>query len=522
MRSCLAGTDGHEACRSYQERRSDFKPPKRLIDVGEHPDYITRLVVSQEDYESDDALRYLILSYCWGSSNEGAKTTRGNYSQRRQHLDTACLPRTVRDAIKLTRLLGARYLWVDAVCIIQRHDADDYLIDWEEEAPKMGLYYSNAQCLIAATGASDSSQGLFAERPVHRYPTEACAVNTAASQSNFFLVPGPSMFYGAGYWGFGGAGLLIVGGGGTGDVRIPEPLLTRGWSVQEIASAPRILHWTTHALVWECRSIKEASEYAPITTGHPNANPGILELPASSALNEEWYNLLSRYYSMSLTYEADRFIAIEGLGTQLAQRHHDQYFFGLFRSSLDQGLCWYLKSYRSKEKRGPFPTWLWIAHSPEKWCEIGFIWLRGSYSLLTKPPVFPPVTSAAEFLDVSGRRLSLHLPILALDGDQIDDMDKFLAGKLLPGKKDVTWVTTHMDPGSGSVMLPGRIYLLFLGHGLDGVAGLVLKAVGEMYERIGVFEWHLILLLGPGKVRTDIMDPIDSCLQQYRRDVVLV
>ena len=59
--------------------------------------------------------RYLSLSYVWGKSNECAKTTRLNFNQRKQQIDVAAFPRTIQDAIKITRAMGIEYLWVDAV-----------------------------------------------------------------------------------------------------------------------------------------------------------------------------------------------------------------------------------------------------------------------------------------------------------------------------------------------------------------------------------------------------------------------
>ena len=71
--------------------------------------------------------RYLALSYLWGTS-KAFKTVRGN----RPHLErdgslsftNDALPRTIRDALYLTAQIGERYLWIDAICIIQDDDND--------------------------------------------------------------------------------------------------------------------------------------------------------------------------------------------------------------------------------------------------------------------------------------------------------------------------------------------------------------------------------------------------------------
>ena len=66
--------------------------------------------------------RYVALSYVWGSSRsftarEGNFKALLRFDGFRRYLPS--LPRTIRDAIELVRALGERYLWVDALCIIQ-------------------------------------------------------------------------------------------------------------------------------------------------------------------------------------------------------------------------------------------------------------------------------------------------------------------------------------------------------------------------------------------------------------------
>jgi hypothetical protein len=75
------------------------------------------------------------------------------------------LPKTIRDAIDVTRALRIRYLWVDSLCIIQKDDKH-----FEEEAPKMGSLYHHATVTIAADRGFDMDSGLFNnqdEYPLH-------------------------------------------------------------------------------------------------------------------------------------------------------------------------------------------------------------------------------------------------------------------------------------------------------------------------------------------------------------------
>lgn len=61
---------------------------------------------------------YVTLSHCWGGSRKTTLTTSSLATfQAGIHLST--LPKTFQDAVILTRSLGVRYLWIDALCIIQ-------------------------------------------------------------------------------------------------------------------------------------------------------------------------------------------------------------------------------------------------------------------------------------------------------------------------------------------------------------------------------------------------------------------
>lgn len=71
------------------------------------------------------------------------------------------LPQRLRDAITITKWPGFRYLWIDALCILQ-----DSKEDWEKEVAVMGKVYLNAVFTIAASAASNSSQGFFLSQEV--------------------------------------------------------------------------------------------------------------------------------------------------------------------------------------------------------------------------------------------------------------------------------------------------------------------------------------------------------------------
>lgn len=102
--------------------------------------------------------RYLALSYVWGKA-EYLTTIKSNVESLEKpgafNSHAASLPLTIQDAVHLTSLIGERYLWIDALCIVQ----DDFenkmtLIN------QMDKIYQGALCTIVAAAGVDSSAGL--------------------------------------------------------------------------------------------------------------------------------------------------------------------------------------------------------------------------------------------------------------------------------------------------------------------------------------------------------------------------
>ena len=99
---------------------------------------------------------YIALSYVWGDAMKTV-TLSSNVEQFSQFkgLHQIQLPKTISDALEVTKALGYRYLWVDAFCIIQDDNASK-----DRMIRSMDSVYGNADVtLIAATGG-DANAGL--------------------------------------------------------------------------------------------------------------------------------------------------------------------------------------------------------------------------------------------------------------------------------------------------------------------------------------------------------------------------
>jgi hypothetical protein len=100
--------------------------------------------------------RYLALSYVWGSAVQLSvgKENVAVYS-REGALRANLLPKTINDALLLTQALGERYLWVDALCIIQ----DDIVVR-RQSIEDMDCIYAQALCTIVAGAGNSANEHL--------------------------------------------------------------------------------------------------------------------------------------------------------------------------------------------------------------------------------------------------------------------------------------------------------------------------------------------------------------------------
>jgi hypothetical protein len=120
--------------------------------------------------------KYAALSYTWGDL-PFFKCTRETVEKLHQEgsLNSFPIPATIADAIKLTRSLGIRYLWVDSLCIVQ----DDPAVK-QQLINMMDTVFSHSYVTITAMDSPHANAGLF----VNHYPFSAWG---AEMEPNFHL-----------------------------------------------------------------------------------------------------------------------------------------------------------------------------------------------------------------------------------------------------------------------------------------------------------------------------------------------
>ncbi|KAH7177412.1 heterokaryon incompatibility protein-domain-containing protein [Fusarium sp. MPI-SDFR-AT-0072] len=506
IHDCISKRGVHQEC-DVGWFRQDLKPnpPTRLIDVDTNDPSIVRLITTAEDLHKDFIPKYLTLSYCWGSTNEHAKTTRATIAARREGIAVHSLPKTIQDAIQLTRLLKFRYLWIDAICIIQSDLDDVYLDDWNEEAPRIGSYYLHSKCLISASAASDSSQGLFVEQTARRYPLRTCALAFKNEKQEYICLsvprPSPSEDWSA------------------------EPLRSRGWCLQEAVLSPRILHWSKHALIFQCHGTTKSLAYGDdlgtaqdIRTSQSHIS---LAQEPDSAMGDAWTELISRYSKMHFTFETDRLVAIQGLANRLVDLHGGQYFAGVFRSHLADGLLWKNSYDKAHNALAGAPTWSWASRCLNIW----FLPVSHSFIRFTKPNVFPENRSPINLDTLEKYALRFEAPLLNInlgrpftETDIVSTVQRPVFSchvSFTEDKGDKYVVNFEYDAES---LMPERfemLEVLFLGlhvlHKLRGYMdpsefeestvvdpdtivsseGILLRKAGQCYERIGRLDFDM-------------------------------
>jgi Heterokaryon incompatibility protein (HET) len=144
----------HDLCRNLTS--TNHPMPTRLVDVG--LSVMNKHVRLCRSSGVPAGTPYVTLSHRWGSKQLFCLRKENRLSLEKK-IPVSKLPKVFRNAIRFTRRIGIRYLWIDSLCIIQ-----DSQTDRTHEAASMSTVYANGVCNLAATGFIDGTMGLFAAR----------------------------------------------------------------------------------------------------------------------------------------------------------------------------------------------------------------------------------------------------------------------------------------------------------------------------------------------------------------------
>ena len=343
LEKCVQGKDvSHQKC--FRIQVLGF--PSRLIDLK---DYLTsgsvRLVETQG--WQPPLPEYTTLSHCWGPP-DGPRTLRTTLSNLEAHkirIFKGELPATFRDAIEITLRVGISFIWIDSLAIIQ----DDQQ-DWESEAANMAAIYENSFLTIAATSSENCMGGCDLE-PWCQDIVKATA--TTGSKRYHQPILSNTSYY------------LKLKNTSTswkdGSTRIP--LHTRGWTLQEAMLSRRVLHMSTHHMLWHCRSVFDQEDVDAKKKWERSAIGFLWNELGDSAHHQSFWDATSQKYStMLFTHISDRVPAIAGIINDHAVNVQNTPLLGLWKETLAQDLSWYSR-YPQRARIPGLPTWTWLSHA---------------------------------------------------------------------------------------------------------------------------------------------------------------
>jgi hypothetical protein len=316
---------------------------------------------------------YVALSYVWGKESF-FKTTRQNVAELQ--LDFALtdahgnlgVPRTIEDAIAVVGLLEERYLWVDALCIVQDDDTTR-----DAEIYNMAAIFAAASATIIANQGEDANYGLRGLRHISQPRTRSQDIFRPAK--GYQIVQTRKQY------------------------KTASPWSKRGWTFQEGLLSRRRLVFENGGVRWQCAYSSfhedvQSSRGTRLRDKDPlssNDNMFSTSFPSLAGYSE----LLRDYNLRNFTYPQDALSAFAGITTALSRTFYGGFLCGLPLMFLDVALCWqpYNKECERRlpsENKEPtelgLPSWSWVGWKcePDPWAwDNGGDYVKKSQSVPT-------------------------------------------------------------------------------------------------------------------------------------------
>ncbi|KAH7063688.1 heterokaryon incompatibility protein-domain-containing protein [Macrophomina phaseolina] len=363
--------------------------PTRLIDVSGAPQKLRLINTGGKAHAP-----YAALSYCWGEA-QPLLTTKHTLAQHKEDIPITKLPWTFLDAVKTAKWLNLKYIWIDALCIVQ--DSEE---DREHEIARMQHVFQNSYVTIVAARASSCGDGFLKADNLWN-PLATLPVRCEGGDTGNMLLTAKK-------------GHQLPRDGSPLTTR--EPLHERGWTLQEVVLSPRVLIYTHDSIVWKCFCHDKGLVYNSLTgqafgrdwNGYcasaglttmrlcpsgevlqPSVTvtmPSFLLLDPSSQqpgggskltraqarlhqLYRIWEFLVQDYSTRRLTRPDDKLPALAGLATYFQRALNDVYIAGLWKGHFVHELCWTVDAKRAAALGGaerpesPWraPSWSWMS-----------------------------------------------------------------------------------------------------------------------------------------------------------------
>lgn len=291
--------------------------------------------------DADLDASYIALSYVWGGTSmfqcllsnvnelkqSGALDPRG---------DKVKVPQTIRAAMEIVKALDKRFLWVDALCIIQ----DDDESKWQQINSMAGIYLNASVTIIAADG-DDADSGLKG------MPGIDCPRNLNLSAWD-------------------------IGGWKVGEAAPAETYSSRwahrGWTWQEKMFSLRTLTFTGRTVYWECSHALWREDSLDMLDNEEGDN-GVARL--AHLVPEFSKTSLGGYNERDLTFPEDIIDAYAGIAKAMSHSLPTGFISGLPTFFFHTALLWRPEKPMTRRMAvGPvanscLPSWSWVGWSGE-------------------------------------------------------------------------------------------------------------------------------------------------------------
>lgn len=373
-------------------RRCEVHHPRSCTPAWEEPQRRMKLIDVNSrrvvPYPTDRQVEYTALSYVWGGVESKA------YQVGRKVRDP---PKTIADAITMTRRLGKDYLWVDAICIEQGNEND-----LKVQLKLTHAIYSGAWVTLVALAGDSAHYGL---------PRVSSSTGGTMSSDHA-------------QWICSYDGITLATSLGTLEAHERKSTwMTRGWTLQEDRLSPRCLYFADEQAFYKCNVLQTWESFHD-SNSHPHSSQDsgwllklmlnepklssafAMTLDATESLSKEllvrkgvwlYQELMPDYSARTLSQPEDSIRACSGILDWLQKEYlHSGFFWGIPRDDFKIHLLWHHFALVYPVKRRPdFPSWSWAGWE-------GYI----SYEDLHDYKVAQPYVQLFEIRD--RQRVSIH------------------------------------------------------------------------------------------------------------------
>ncbi|KAF4969171.1 hypothetical protein FSARC_3547 [Fusarium sarcochroum] len=278
--------------------------------------------------------KYVALSYVWGAvpnfrltkANRPSLLMPGSLKKV-----SKILPNTIKDAIVLVRRLGCRYLWVDALCLLQ-NDAEDL----ELGVNVMDLIYERAWLTVVASCGHDANARLPGVQEGTRNP----------SHNTVEVIPGVEMG-------------IVTGLDGLLKTSVYN---SRAWTFQEQVLSRRVLYFIDDKIFYRCRAAEHAEHFADVLSQNQGVGSSLGSLLPEAILMTDpifdFSTMLFYYTKRALTNQNDALRAYAGITRRFAEVMKCHFFQGLPTVMFDRFIIFHAE-HTALHRRSSFPSYSW-------------------------------------------------------------------------------------------------------------------------------------------------------------------